>query len=176
MSVQSREPDLVDYLDVMRRRGAIIVSITAAILLAALAIGLMRPPLYRGTASFIVTGDGLQDRLSEAKVLAVASDVPLASYVVPGTITLQATFQTELEAREAITGAADRVGQFVKDAVETRATEITRARDEIRRLTASTEKLQGIQATSLDRIDPLAVVLFQSVSTELERIDRRRKE
>jgi len=57
-SMVEREPDLHDYLDVLRRRWWVVAASITLALPAALGISLLSPPVYRGTTTIVVDRSG----------------------------------------------------------------------------------------------------------------------
>lgn len=171
MTVESRELELIDYLDVLWRWKWLIAAVTFVAVVTALLVGLSRPPSYKGATALMLSGEITKRAFNNPRALLMLRDVAVVKSPDQTVIRMEVSGHTEDAVRNHLTMAVQGVKSVVQKAIDDEREKIEETRQKETDLKALAAQLREKRLQSLERNDAVGVMAYQVWTAELGRID-----
>jgi hypothetical protein len=173
MTVESRELELIDYLDVLWRWKWLIAGVTFVAVVTALLVGLSRPPSYKAATALILSGEATKKAFADPRVTAALAGIAVVKSSEDTVVRMEVSGRTEDAVRSHLTSAVQRIRSVVQKAVDDEIEKVEEAQENVTELKALAAQLRQRRLKSLEREDVVALLSYQAWTAELARIDAR---
>jgi Chain length determinant protein len=173
MTVDSRELELIDYLDVLWRWKWLIAAVTVVAIVTALLVGLSRPPSYTGATALMLSGEITKEAFNDPRVSPMLVGVSVVKSSDETVVRMEVTGHTEDAIRNHLAMAVQGVRSVVQNAIDAELEKIAELEQDTKELKALSAQLKEKRLKTLERNDAAALMSYQVWTDELVRIETR---
>lgn len=173
MTVESRELELIDYLDVLWRWKWLIAAVTSVAVVAALLFGVSRPPSYKAATELMLSGEATKKAFKDPRVTSALAGAAVVKSSEETVVRIEVSGRTEDVVRSELTSVVQRIRSVVQKPIDDELRKIEATQQIERELKALAAQVSEKRLKSLGRNDAAALMAFQVWTAELTRIDAR---